>query len=256
MKQAQGFVAGTLVHTDKGLVPIEQIKVGDMVLSKPESGESDDVNYQKVKKNIRFSNVEIYEISYASTIIVNGVEEAVFSHDFLTKECSIWVVGLGWMKVKELTAGDMILCQNSCQKMVFGVVSLHKTCVNSIAYSFGWGADDKVISKLIDLRGCVPSIYFGNTTESITDSRYIVEGEGASKQGVYTLINRYGYNLGYGNEKHPDFRFFGYSYDELFNSEDNYGDVFLLNVYNIELECCHTYFVGEGGIWVHNNSLI
>lgn len=33
-----GFVAGTLVHTDKGLVPIEQIKVGDMVLSKHQSG--------------------------------------------------------------------------------------------------------------------------------------------------------------------------------------------------------------------------
>jgi len=32
-----GFVAGTLVHTDQGLVPIEQLKVGDMVLSKDES---------------------------------------------------------------------------------------------------------------------------------------------------------------------------------------------------------------------------
>ena len=32
-----GLVAGTLVHTDKGLVPIEQLKVGDMVLSKHES---------------------------------------------------------------------------------------------------------------------------------------------------------------------------------------------------------------------------
>jgi len=33
------FVAGTLVHTDKGLVPIEQLKVGDKVLSKHESGQ-------------------------------------------------------------------------------------------------------------------------------------------------------------------------------------------------------------------------
>ena len=31
------FVAGTLVHTDKGLVPIDQIKVGDMVLSRDEN---------------------------------------------------------------------------------------------------------------------------------------------------------------------------------------------------------------------------
>lgn len=29
-----GFVAGILVHTDKGLVPIQEIKVGDWVLSR------------------------------------------------------------------------------------------------------------------------------------------------------------------------------------------------------------------------------
>jgi hypothetical protein len=32
-----GFVAGTLVHTDKGLVPIEQLKIGDLVLSRPDN---------------------------------------------------------------------------------------------------------------------------------------------------------------------------------------------------------------------------
>ena len=36
-----GFVAGTLVHTDKGLVPIQEIKVGDWVLSRPELGGKD-----------------------------------------------------------------------------------------------------------------------------------------------------------------------------------------------------------------------
>lgn len=33
-----GFVAGTLVHTQNGLMPIQTIQVGDLVLSKPESG--------------------------------------------------------------------------------------------------------------------------------------------------------------------------------------------------------------------------
>ena len=37
-----GFVAGTLVHTDKGLVPIQDIKVGDLILSKPVSSKSED----------------------------------------------------------------------------------------------------------------------------------------------------------------------------------------------------------------------
>ena len=35
------FVAGTLVHTKEGLVPIEQLKIGDWVLSKPENGEGE-----------------------------------------------------------------------------------------------------------------------------------------------------------------------------------------------------------------------
>ncbi len=50
MEQIQmnsGFVAGTLVHTDKGLVPIQDIKVGDRVLSKDENGEGE-TEYKKV----------------------------------------------------------------------------------------------------------------------------------------------------------------------------------------------------------------
>ncbi|MBL0231797.1 MAG: Hint domain-containing protein [Moraxellaceae bacterium] len=47
-----GFVAGTLVHTDKGLVPIEQLKVGDMVLSKHESGEGEQA-YKRVVKTFK-----------------------------------------------------------------------------------------------------------------------------------------------------------------------------------------------------------
>ena len=41
MDKNSGFVAGTLVHTDQGLVPIQDIKVGDLVLSKHENGESE-----------------------------------------------------------------------------------------------------------------------------------------------------------------------------------------------------------------------
>jgi hypothetical protein len=51
-KQPHGFVAGTLVHTDKGLMPIEQLKVGDMVLSKHESGEGE-VAYKRVLKTFK-----------------------------------------------------------------------------------------------------------------------------------------------------------------------------------------------------------
>ena len=43
-----GFVAGTLVHTDKGLVPIEQLKVGYRVLSRPENSPDAPNEYKQV----------------------------------------------------------------------------------------------------------------------------------------------------------------------------------------------------------------
>jgi hypothetical protein len=251
-----GFVAGTLVHTDKGLVSIEQLKVGDRVLSKHESSEGHDFKYQQVKQTMQFSNSDIYEVCYASTVILNDCEECIFSHAFVTEEQHIWVIDTGWLVAKELKAGDIVLLQNGCANMIFGVVRLHKTCIDGIAYSYGWGADDKAVSKLIDFRNGFACIYFGNTTQSITDYEYVFLGEGVAQQGSYTLIDRNEYNLGYGKEQQSNFKFFGYSYDDLFNPEENYGDVFSWIVYNIEVEDYHTYFIGKAGILTHNASNI
>lgn len=59
MREPGCFVAGTLVHTKEGLRPIEQIKVGDLVLSKPESGEGAQ-SYQPVTKTFSYENRELY----------------------------------------------------------------------------------------------------------------------------------------------------------------------------------------------------
>lgn len=58
------FVAGTLVHTKHGLVPIEQIKVGDWVLSKPDSGEGE-VTYKRVVDTFEFDDKEIWYVEYS-----------------------------------------------------------------------------------------------------------------------------------------------------------------------------------------------
>ncbi|MBK6758953.1 MAG: hypothetical protein IPG70_15745 [Moraxellaceae bacterium] len=65
---ASGFVAGTLVHTDKGLVPIEQLKVGDMVLSKHESGEGEQA-YKSVSR--AFKSIEKTLISYINYCVID-----------------------------------------------------------------------------------------------------------------------------------------------------------------------------------------
>jgi hypothetical protein len=55
------FVAGTLVHTREGLKPIEEIKVGDYVLSKPESGEGE-LCYQPVTRTYEYDDRELYYV--------------------------------------------------------------------------------------------------------------------------------------------------------------------------------------------------
>ena len=71
-KTASGcFVASTLVHTKEGLWPIEQIKVGDFVLSKPESGEEEQ-SYQPVNRTFIYENREMYLIGMNERDKVTG----------------------------------------------------------------------------------------------------------------------------------------------------------------------------------------
>lgn len=51
------FAAGTLVHTSNGLVPIEQIKVGDLVLSQPEDG--GELSYKPVTRTFEHDFKEV-----------------------------------------------------------------------------------------------------------------------------------------------------------------------------------------------------
>lgn len=58
-----GFAAGTLVHTKDGLRPIEQIKVGDSVLSKHESGDGERA-YRRVSQAFVHHDREVLFLSF------------------------------------------------------------------------------------------------------------------------------------------------------------------------------------------------
>ena len=68
MKKNSGFVAGTLVHTNKGLVPIQEIKVGDMVLSSPEQRDGTVREYKRVVNTFKAESEEIYELIIRKTL--------------------------------------------------------------------------------------------------------------------------------------------------------------------------------------------
>lgn len=57
------FVAGTLVQTKEGFRPIEQIEVGDLMLSKSEGGMGEP-SYQPVTRTLRYESQEIYLVTW------------------------------------------------------------------------------------------------------------------------------------------------------------------------------------------------
>lgn len=62
--QESGFVAGTLVHTSRGLTPIQDIKAGDKVLSKPEHGQSEPT-FKRVLNTFKSAKKEkIFKVEY------------------------------------------------------------------------------------------------------------------------------------------------------------------------------------------------
>ena len=82
------FAAGTLVHTKDGLKPIEQIQVGDWVLSKPESGEGEQA-YKRVVNTFSFEDRVVRRVTYS--VMRNGSWE----HERLiaTDNHPFWVSG-------------------------------------------------------------------------------------------------------------------------------------------------------------------
>jgi VCBS repeat-containing protein len=94
------FAAGTLVHTKEGLKPIEQIQVGDWVLSKHESGEGER-DYKRVTKTFVHEDREVISIG------VGGKQadgQNYYCRLFVTPEHPIWVRGKGWKEAAKVKA--------------------------------------------------------------------------------------------------------------------------------------------------------
>ena len=94
------FVAGTLVVTEDGFRPIEEIKAGDVVLSWNE--ESGKLGYNKVAQTFVRTTELIYQITYEDGTFL----ETTWNHPFYIK-------GRGWVKAKDLRDGDLSFTSSS-----------------------------------------------------------------------------------------------------------------------------------------------
>lgn len=106
------FTAGTKVQTDEGEKNIEDIEVGDMVLSKDDT--TGQKAYKEVTATFNHETDEIYKI-----YVGNQVIESTYNHPF-------WVEGKGWQYVKDLKVGDLLVQSDGNTLRIDNIKLLHK----------------------------------------------------------------------------------------------------------------------------------
>jgi hypothetical protein len=207
------FVAGTLVHTKEGLAPIENIRVGDFVLSQPEM--KGELAYRRVAETFVHEEKGIYLVDYCVVgSSVDAIDEVTFWDDrdesslsylVATGNHPSWVKNVGWTSVESLETNSILELKDGWSAIVLQVRRILRSAISGV----GWTPDmDEDFSRKIDLRG----------------DRFVV--------GEYVRNEI---------ELEADL--------EIYDSEDAY---LRRRVYNFEVEGFHTYYVGKEGVWVHD----
>jgi hypothetical protein len=225
------FVAGTLVHTKDGLVPIEKIKAGDWVLSQPE--QTGELAYKRVEETFVNDDAEVWLVEYRMTDLQlesrkkfdyeMWTEEEWFTEEenrtystgyfVATGNHPVWLKGVGWARVDELPErlyGPSVML-NKDGKSVVVITSriIRKSAQENIGYTF-------------DTRGAC----FGHLVD-LRDGNVIVR------------------KLNENNDEDVD----------LFKKSRIFFNTPLTRmVYNFRVADFSTYYVGEEGIWVHNTN--
>lgn len=233
-----GFVAGTLVHTDKGLVPIQEIKVGDIVLSRPEWGGKDAlIDYKCVTRAFCSGEELIYRLVLWDSDVeyIQGAKLKV-KVLFVSENHLIWVESdKDWVPTYMLDAcnGEALFSYNFNKLFatvsVYPVLKVDKYHINSNKES------------LIDLSKvgfcCVDK-------QRETDMIILNRIEGIQVFSDSCWQNYYDFSYEYSVIPRKDI-------DYLNSLDLSSNGILSANVYNLEVQDFHTYFIGEDGIWVH-----
>ena len=122
------FTKGTRVHTREGLKRIEEIQVGDYVLSSPEDG-SGAPEYRQVVNTFKHEKKRIFKVGFrepghnSQMVSVN----ATGNHPF-------WIEGLGWTRADELRNGQILRTADGSRRVVDIVKPIYRTKLEGI----GW----------------------------------------------------------------------------------------------------------------------
>lgn len=279
------FAKGTLVHTNKGLVPIQELKVGDMVLSLSENGEGETA-YKRVVNT--FKSVEKKELMGG----LFGI--------FCTYDHPFWEIGRGWVPFKDMYLDG---------KGVFSFYNLNRNespLDNNIRGALQVFEADEGTHDVFNLGGLylarsgtegVAVAYFSNNKYDYRakdggyllidfrkySAQYILTDDNDSLLGYWKNQCRFSFELDELEQEKNQFIVLRKGRDDieiaaysrilqdfdlhdrnyvlcenpvnvelLQDIENRFDGAFSDYVYNIEVEDYHTYFVGEMGYWVHN----
>lgn len=284
-----GFAAGTLVHTDKGYTPIQDIKVGDMVLSKPEDG-SGEVSYKPVLNTFVHENKELWMVkanrySISKDMYGKRIDSLLFNvtprkTDFLaTPNHPIWVVGRGikkdegnivldnivmypephWKRVDQLERYEVMVNADGVMYYIERAQPVYQFDTNiniPIKPSYMW-YQEEYYGKNYDK--------YGNVIKYDADGNWIEpddygnpdEYEEISLEELERRRNR-GWVLD--SEYYEQKGMIPASIDGILTVQNQLKDTqgnylpFLSTVYNLEVADNHTYFISDTGIWVHNTN--
>lgn len=232
------FVASTLVHTKEGLRPIEQIKVGDYVLSKPEADQGGSI-YKRVNQTFKYDDKEVW---YAEYVVLKEDHTKTKERGFfvITDNQPIWVKGyLSYedrqFKLNELHIWESVsgLTKDMYAYEGGAVLELHDSRLAVVTTSRVGG---------LLMRSDIPDY-------GVVCTETVLAGNG----GDAVIFNDGGLEI-----TSEDV---GLNYDDQLDSkdfpEDSLGHIdgfppLLRTVYNLEVEGNHTFFIGEYGVWVHD----
>lgn len=225
-----GFVAGTLVHTEKGLVPIQEIKVGDMVLSRPEWGSKDaPTEYKYVSRVFCSGEDELIRVSCQRDSEYDDTDAPIYI-EFITSNHPIWDESLKeWIPASEIEIGTLLSSiDNEDNLRVLSIEYVYKGYINNniliggcFDISFG-NEDGQELDMLIQFNNDNYLIHFNqyNESYSVDKDKYIKLEQ--------DLVGKVADGC--------------YGFDRL---------KLKVQVYNLEIEDHPTYFVGHDGIWVN-----
>lgn len=240
------FVAGTLVHTRDGLLPIEAIKVGDWVLSKLDDG-SGELEYKRVSRTFVHHDKETFLIKFHRAL---GSEQAKLidpkDYESLGEWIAVTISHPFWVKQSHYTIdGSYISIQGWKES----------NWIHSDEEPFFLTHPDEP-----EKAGWVEVGNIGNGDLILT-----ADGGYASARHITPIFPRgLGPDIGWAPFDHGDLRGMLVDFSKFpFGVTNEFCPIDLVpegrglgcTVYNIEVEFHHTYFVGRLGLWVHNKNI-